>query len=301
MSVKLTQTAPIRALLGLPVAFYRSLARICGSVNAGLLLSQAIYWSDRTSDGSGWFYKTREEWAKEIFLSRSEQETARRILKERGFLREELRSVPAKVHFLVDIDRVGEALSELAENQPTRRLDSRQPGSRISTNSESGQQGGRKGTNLLVENQQPFLIGTEITAESTSVSTAAALKVWCAIKAELHEQLDEQEWQLWVRPAYLLKVMSDNSLLIALPPNNRITQAARASLPVLRAMAQRHGYGGVNLTRYPDQDDRERLKQEFPEFYEQMFGNRERKLKPGPASPWYLTGVAKQGGHPHQR
>ncbi|MHB8654995.1 MAG: hypothetical protein ACYDA9_14085 [Terriglobia bacterium] len=89
-------------LLDRPIAFHRCFAKLAGSVHAGLMLSQAIYWSGRTSDGSGWFYKTRRDWMQETFLTRAEQETARRQLKRAGdFWHEKREGVPARLSKMV--------------------------------------------------------------------------------------------------------------------------------------------------------------------------------------------------------
>jgi hypothetical protein len=78
------------------------------------MLSQAIYWSLRTLNPDGWFYKTQEEWEEETGLTRREQENARILLKSRGFMDEERRSVPAKMYFKVDLDLVQTRLAESA-------------------------------------------------------------------------------------------------------------------------------------------------------------------------------------------
>ena len=107
------------------------------------------------------------------------------------------------------------------------------------------------------------------------LSTAgAALKAWLSIKGELQKQLPDPEWRLWVRPAYLLKVLSGGTLLVTLPPNNRIFEAARARLPSLRALAAHRGYEGVVFGPYPDEYERSQIQKLHPEFYEQMLGNR---------------------------
>jgi len=274
MSLKSLRTDPLRSLLGRPVAFYAVLARICSSVTAGLMLSQAVYWSDRTANNSGWFYKTQSDWTAETYLSRHEQKTARRILKERGFMREELRDLPAKVYYWVDIDRVCSALSHPAGNQHTNLRESRKQGCRVSGTG-TGKQASRKPADKCAGNQQPFLIGTETSTKTTALSTAgAALKVWIEMKDELRNRLSPEEWKLWVRPAYLLKEIG-SGLLVALPPNRRIVEAAQARLPTIDELAKSHGLGGVRFTRYPDQYERERIKQEYPEFYGQMYGNSE--------------------------
>ena len=74
-----------------PVSFHPVLAKISGSVTAGLMLSQAVYWArvlERTKpEADGWFYKTQAEWTEEICLSRWEQDGARRSLRKLPFWR----------------------------------------------------------------------------------------------------------------------------------------------------------------------------------------------------------------------
>ena len=48
-------------LLDRPIAFHRVFVTITGSLAAGVMLSQALYWSRRTKDPEGWFYKTQPE------------------------------------------------------------------------------------------------------------------------------------------------------------------------------------------------------------------------------------------------
>lgn len=92
----------ISKLLDRPIAFHPIFAEITGDVLAGLMLSQAIYWSTRTSDPDGWFYKTQKEWQKETCMSRSNQDTARRILRKHGWWQENLTGIPAKLHYRID-------------------------------------------------------------------------------------------------------------------------------------------------------------------------------------------------------
>ena len=109
----------VKTLIKRPVAFHWALAMMCESVHAGLMLSQAIYWSELTEDPEGWFYKTRTDWFKELCLGRYEQETAREILRERGFVAEELRGNPAKMHYQVHIEAVYDGLLKVAGKQPS--------------------------------------------------------------------------------------------------------------------------------------------------------------------------------------
>lgn len=93
----------IHEFLDRPIAFHRIFAKIGGSVNAGIFLSQAFYWSSRTKDPNGWFYKTQAEWEEETCLTRREQETARRNLRDAGILEEALAGIPARLFFRINV------------------------------------------------------------------------------------------------------------------------------------------------------------------------------------------------------
>lgn len=104
-------------LLDRPIAFHRAFARLAGSVHAGLLLSQAVYWSRRTSDQAGWFYKTQVEWEEETCLSRREQESARAALRrllvaDQPLWYEERRGVPARIFYRIDFTVLQDLLSD---------------------------------------------------------------------------------------------------------------------------------------------------------------------------------------------
>lgn len=98
-------------LLDRPIAFHRAFVTLGGGVNGALLLSQAVYWSRRTADGGGWFFKTQTEWTEETGLSRREQEGARRALTASGVLQEDRRGVPARLFYRVDFEVMERALS----------------------------------------------------------------------------------------------------------------------------------------------------------------------------------------------
>jgi hypothetical protein len=93
-----------------PIAYHAVLARALGSVTAGILLSQLLYWTPRAQDQEGWFWKTQEEIYQETALSRREQETARRVLLDAGLLEERRAGMPAKVHFRVNMRKLGELI-----------------------------------------------------------------------------------------------------------------------------------------------------------------------------------------------
>lgn len=111
------------------VAFYPELARAVGSVKAGLLLSQFLYWSRNRE----WVHKTREEIYESTGLSRQEQETARALLKELGILEEKYRGMPRRLFFRIDTDRLLQVLEEkLQERQGDPNSKSRPEGMALS-------------------------------------------------------------------------------------------------------------------------------------------------------------------------
>ena len=81
--------------LNRPIAFRRALVDLTGSVQAALMLSQAIYWQERVTREDGWWYKSIEEWQEETGLTRRRLETARK--KNRKYLSSVLRDIPARL------------------------------------------------------------------------------------------------------------------------------------------------------------------------------------------------------------
>lgn len=94
-----------------PIAFYPAFARIGGSVNAGVFLSQLFFWTGKGKKADGWIYKTRDEWTEETTLSRYEQEHARKLLRERGLIEERYAGIPRQLYYRLDMDRLTYALT----------------------------------------------------------------------------------------------------------------------------------------------------------------------------------------------
>lgn len=109
----------IQLLGGRAIAFNTGYLRLGISVNSALMLGQAVYWSERTSSPDGWFYKTQAEWLEEIGLTRYEQESSRKQLVKMGIFDEDLRGLPAKMHFRVNFERLAELAAQYVENQQT--------------------------------------------------------------------------------------------------------------------------------------------------------------------------------------
>lgn len=173
-------TAILQDVLDRPVAFHRSFVKLTGSVTAALLLSQAMYWSKRiNSNGDGWFYKTRGQWEEETGLSRYEQESARRTLRRFSFWKEELRGVPAQMHYKVDISILLDELIRIAESRSIT-----EKNNKIARLLETSQLDGGKPTNkkaakqqtCLQENSQHYKGISETTTETIKTTTPVILE-----------------------------------------------------------------------------------------------------------------------------
>lgn len=99
-----------------PIVFQRAYVGLTGSAVAALFLSYAIYTTERLpKDAEGWFRKTGDKWKAETGLTRFEQQTARRILRELDILIERRVGLPAELWYKIRVDRMLELLSEQAE------------------------------------------------------------------------------------------------------------------------------------------------------------------------------------------
>lgn len=99
-------TSIIRAFLERPVAVHSILIKATGSVKLAVMLSQLIYWTDRTNDPEGWIYKTQKDMFDETGMSRTEQETARTLGAKLGVLESDVRGRPPVMHYRVNIDKL---------------------------------------------------------------------------------------------------------------------------------------------------------------------------------------------------
>lgn len=99
-----------------PIVFQRAYVGLTGSAVAALFLSYAVYTTERLSaEAEGWFKKSGDEWKTETGLTRFEQQTARRILRELDILIERKYGLPAELYYKIRIDRILELLSAQAD------------------------------------------------------------------------------------------------------------------------------------------------------------------------------------------
>jgi hypothetical protein len=99
-----------------PIVFQRAYVELTGSAVAALFLSYAVYTTERLPpEAEGWFKKSGEEWRTETGLTRFEQQTARRILRNLDILIERRYGMPAELYYKIRVDRLLELLSSQAD------------------------------------------------------------------------------------------------------------------------------------------------------------------------------------------
>lgn len=171
--------AYIQTLLQRPIAFHRVFVPL-GGVTGALFLSQLLYWSDRGSEGNGWIYKTQAEWTDETGMTRREQETARRQLREAGVIEESYKGLPAKLFYRINFEALSvfiEGQVKVAEARTSKDGGNVHP---VCTKAPSKRGGNRQSTNRTETT-------TEITAEAERVLSECGKQ---AAAASVDEKLE---------------------------------------------------------------------------------------------------------------
>lgn len=96
-----------------PIAYHSIYARITGSLAGGVLLSQIIYWWFAMKENE--FYKANKDFISETGMSVREFNTAKKTLKEKGFISVALKGVPRQSYYTVHIENVAEAITTNAK------------------------------------------------------------------------------------------------------------------------------------------------------------------------------------------
>lgn len=116
METRNRRRSPVREMLGRPITVYPVLVKLTGSVNAAIMLAQALYWMEVQHGES--FYKSVADWETETCLSRTEQEGARRLLRKLPFWVEfqQEGSMNRCLHYKVDEDLLWSMLLDLVNS-----------------------------------------------------------------------------------------------------------------------------------------------------------------------------------------
>ena len=101
-----------------PVSFHRTFVEMGGGVTAALFLSCACQAAaDLPEESEGWLRLTMAQWSEATCLTRTEQESARRHLRERGLIEERRVGMPARLEIRVDVARLVERLQAQASRK----------------------------------------------------------------------------------------------------------------------------------------------------------------------------------------
>lgn len=87
---------------------------------AALLLSQILYWSDKTDNADGWFYKTADEWQAEIGMSAYQVKRAATTLAQFGVVTavHKVAKTP-KMHYRIDMQIFTDLFIKFLESEET--------------------------------------------------------------------------------------------------------------------------------------------------------------------------------------
>jgi len=80
-----------------PIAYMPIYSKITGSVTAGILLSQIVYWDGKMKHRQ--FYKTDKDFCNELSMGPSELKNAKKILQKKEIVLITRKGIPAKTHY----------------------------------------------------------------------------------------------------------------------------------------------------------------------------------------------------------
>lgn len=163
-------------ILNRPIAYHRCFVPF-GGVTGAVMLSQAVYWQQRTTRDDDFFYKTAIEWQAETGLTTREQKTARVRLVKAGVLIEKKCGVPCKVHYQVDKKKLSELLRKTSLDKSAK-LDSTKAPNKLPTKPQNLNSG-------IVETI------TEITAETITKTTAVNKRFVIPVFSEVEKYCNE--------------------------------------------------------------------------------------------------------------
>ena len=159
-----------------PIAVYPIYIKLTGSVNAGLLLSQIMYWYSAVKGRK--FYKSDAEIMEETMLSLNELRGAKSRLKELPFIMITLHGIPAKTHYDINVTLLINAINEntLVKSTKLNKLKSQKYNGEINQcNTENTTKNNTKNTtDISFENPSEFSHFAKVTIdnwESTKVET----------------------------------------------------------------------------------------------------------------------------------
>lgn len=108
-------------LVSPPVAYQRIFVDLTGSVTAALLLSACMQEHEVRTAVDGWYSASAEQIERATGLSRKEQSTARRVLREQGLMHERRVGYPAEFQVRIDYDAITRCLLSVGAKNRARK------------------------------------------------------------------------------------------------------------------------------------------------------------------------------------
>jgi hypothetical protein len=156
-----------------PIAVYPIYIKLTGSVNAGLLLSQIMYWYSAVKGRK--FYKSDAEIMEETMLSLNELRGAKSRLKELPFIMITLHGIPAKTHYDINVTLLINAINEntLVKSTKLNKLKSQKYNGEINEcNTENTTDNTSENTtDISFENPSDFTAFTKVSNDFTNVQS----------------------------------------------------------------------------------------------------------------------------------
>lgn len=170
---------------------------ISGSINAGYLLSQMMYWA-KTKDYKE-FYKTDSDFCAELRMGLKELKNAKEKLREAGIVSITRKGIPAKTYYTINKQRVVELIMNYRSSS-SNDFHEDEAGAQITSYAEREQLDVPKGISQLCRKGTTT---TESTSESTTdiISRIASDSDKCVVNKKLEKEIKKseysQEFQEW--------------------------------------------------------------------------------------------------------
>lgn len=100
----------VRAWTKRPIAYNPIFARATGSVTAGILMSQVMYWWSTLDDEQDEFYKSDAEFRAELGMGIKEFKNAKRKVEETNMIEVTIKGTPPTSYYRVNYERVEEVI-----------------------------------------------------------------------------------------------------------------------------------------------------------------------------------------------
>lgn len=100
-----------------PIAYMPIYSRITGSVTAGILLSQIVYWDGKVKHRQ--FYKTDKEFSEELSMGASELKNAKKRLIKMGLIEIVRKGIPARTHYKLNLGRLSDLITTSVKKNAT--------------------------------------------------------------------------------------------------------------------------------------------------------------------------------------